>query len=642
MGTFFSAHRHNRQLINIELGISITVDARSITVERAWGAFVAFHALATLHPSDSQCLPYTHYLCPLSLPHLHPTSIPTRMPKKKDAELDSLDSHLADFRSAPNVQLRTPDQRNTQPSMQTTTTITTVNLPTHDGLGTFQLGDTVGMSAALQERLYAFEQFNPRRVTKRRRESPEPVPPQVEQEISEEMQRIQRIEEWRLDHSRVLLEEIRKQTRRRRGSELSSRRGRVEEAATAPASAASIASASDAVLGEADGEWHDQEDDDLILGMSEDGDEHGEGLWSRITRKFMVEVMGIDDEVLSILLGETLPKTVQQEESIDPSPTPRASDAVLAAFDAVSKEEAEGDDTSSSWRLRMLDRIAKELGHFVHRHMTTHPGAFTTYQRVQQMPLPYAGLPVIPEAMTPPDRERPHDYGRKVGKESQRGDPDEVDQGTTPHATAATAATTPSLPHFQPTILQARPTVPEGQHSSGSVATSGPSAAATPSQAASSQTFSQEEWEQDLDIKLVFRYLRSRFTSDAPPPTNSLQHHLHHHPLALNNNISMQDAAAKVARVRLHHPLVGRNTNRQAGDRRPMPAYRNMNMGVVVPTSPITGLRHQPSCASQSTRRSARRSSSLSSSRHYWDIGGSIGTGSMIAPAAPMGSWGEA
>ncbi|PTB74680.1 hypothetical protein M440DRAFT_6072 [Trichoderma longibrachiatum ATCC 18648] len=52
-------------------------------------------------------------------------------------------------------------------------------------------------------------------------------------------------------------------------------------------------------------------------------------------------------------------------------------------------------------------------------------------------------------------------------------------------------------------------------------------------------------------------------------------------------------------------------------------------------------MRHHSSCASQSTRRSARRSSV--SSRHYWDIGGSIGTGSMIAaaPNAPMGSWGE-
>lgn len=586
---------------------------------------------------------------PILLPSVLTTSVSnldTEQDAEDDAELDSLDSHLADFRTAPNAQPRAPvDQTAVQPSMHTTTTITTVNLPTHDGLGTFRLGDTVGMSPALQERLYAFEQFNPRRVTKRRRDSPDPAPPQVEQELSAELQRIQRIEDWRWEHGRVLLEEIRKQTRRRRGSELSSRRGRAEEAPTVPASVASIASASDVVLGDANAEWHDQEDDDLLVpGATEDGSEQDEGLWSRLTRKFMVEMMGIDDEALSILFGEALPETAQVEESKDVCSTPRASDAVLAAFDAVSREEAQDDDTSSSWRMRMLDRIAKELGQFVHRHMNTHPGAFTTYQRMQQMPLPYAGLPMIPEAMTPPDREMTLDHEREAEGGRRQSSLDEAARrATTDAATAAATIASPSLPHFQPTILQAQTADILGRKSTESVSAPGPSVAVESSQTTGQQTFTQEEWEQDLDIKLVFRYLRSRFTSDPPSSASSHPHHAHLLPLTHNSNISIQEAAAKAARVRQHHPLVGRNANRQASDRRPMPAYRNMNIAVGVPASPIAGLRHQPgSCASQSTRRSARRSSSLTSSRHYWDIGGSIGTGSMIAPAAPMGSWGEA
>ncbi|KAJ3472790.1 hypothetical protein NLG97_g10716 [Lecanicillium saksenae] len=90
---------------------------------------------------------------------------------------------------------------------------------------------------------------------------------------------------------------------------------------------------------------------------------------------------------------------------------------------------------------------------------------------------------------------------------------------------------------------------------------------------------------------------------------------------------SMQDAAARVARVRQHHPLIARA---RPMERRPFRA--------VTPSSPIAA-RPRSSCASQSTRRSARRSST--SSRHYWDIGGSLGTGSMIGPQGPMGSWGE-
>jgi hypothetical protein len=219
-----------------------------------------------------------------------------------------------------------------------------------------------------------------------------------------------------------------------------------------------------------------------------------------------------------------------------------------------------------------------------------HPGAFSTYSRIQQMPLPYAGLPIIPESNTS------HSAADNI------------------HPTKPEQA---SFPQFQPTMqTAAQPIDIRGR-------TAEPPA--EPVQAPRQDThmsnvFTQEEWERDLDMKLVFRYLRSRFMprSNNPPPSTTTH-------LATS---STQDIAAKLARVRQHHPLVSRMR----------PPTERRTFKATTPASPVA-LRHPSSCASQSTRRSARRSSV--SSRHYWDIGGSLGTGSVIASNGPMGSWGE-
>lgn len=476
-----------------------------------------------------------------------------------DAELDSLDSHLADFRH------QSQNTQNTQHS--------NVNLPTHDGLGSFRLG----LGTAAQEHLYAFEQFNPRRITKRRRSSLERDLGELqgpEAEFIEDLERTRRIEAWRWEHSRVLLEEIQKETRRRRNSEISRRsfKGPKKEAKQESTEAAASAATADAE--EDAGDWHEQEDDSFD--PQEDDDE---GLWSRLTRKFMHEVMGIDDRVLSVLFGEALPEEIEEELSTTPT-------LANPLYESLAEE------TSDSWQMRMIERIARELGLFVHTmsaHTHKHPGAFSTFTRVQQMPLPYAGLPVIPESFASLDK--------TSVKESKFA------SDITPTGTTA------SLPRFKPTI-QAMPQQEEEEPEEEIPEAATPKAPAPP-------TFTQDEWEQDLDIKLVFRYLRSRLFSETS------HSHTHHTPRPMN----IQDAAAKAARVRQHHPLVG---------------------GRFAEKPPV------PRACSQTTRRSARRNSltmsmsmssrhssrvsSRHSSRHYWDIGGS---GSMIASAGPMGSWGE-
>ncbi|KAK5660081.1 hypothetical protein OQA88_13550 [Cercophora sp. LCS_1] len=494
------------------------------------------------------------------------SAVPTDvLEPEDDLELDSLDSHLSEFRTAPYHYAQ--QQGHTAPVF-----------PGHDGLGSFRL-DGPGTNMEAQNRLYAFEQYNPNRV-KRRRESFDLARLELESEEAQEIERNRRVEAWRLEQSQLLLEDIRKETRRRRQSEASLQKARsVAEGPTTKGS-------TDEVVGESnisESDWHEQ-DSDETEGM-------GRGLWSNLTRKVIRDVVGIDDRLLAILFGEALP----DDESMSSTPKASQMHSSNPAF-ANLELESLGD---SAWQLRMLERIAKELGHFIHR-ISAHPGAFSAYSRVQQMPLPYAGLPVIPEATL--DNTEP----------SQK-----VDDSIF------------SMPQFQPTVSQpvdirgARPTGP---------APTMPSVTETATSEAP-PTFTQQEWEQDLDIKLVFRYLRSRFTPSRPtsPPFSSGTSHL--------ATSSTQDLAAKAARVRQHHPLISHSHTHH----RPRPVERR-TFKVTAPSSPVA-LRAAGSCASQSTRRSRRRDSvsSRHSSRHYWDIGGSVGTGSIIVSTGPgpMGSWGE-
>jgi hypothetical protein len=438
--------------------------------------------------------------------------------------------------------------------------------------------------------MYAFEKFNPHRV-RHRAESFNLAQLELETEEMQEVERNRRIDAWRLEQSQLLLEDIRKETRRRRQSEASIFKAQKERTIPQEAAERSVADEEAADINLSGTDWHDQDE------SSSSGERPG--LWGRLARKVICDLMGIDEKVLAILFGEALPDDGML------SSTPKAS-ATDTPFPAPGRIESES-SYDSEWQLRMLDRIARELGGLVHQ-LSSHPGAFAAYSRVQHMTLPYAGLPVIPEA--PADV---NDGGLRMD--------DSV----------------PYMPQFKPTvgraadILSAQPSEPPTP--------SGPTA---PDMSPSDMhSFTQEEWERDLDIRLVFRYLRSRFTSSRPtsPPFSSGTAHL--------ATSSTQEIAAKAARVRQHHPLVSHvhaHAHAHGGyHHRPRPVERRSFKAAAGPSSPVA-IRHPPgSCASQSTRRSARRSSisSRPSSRHYWDIGGSIGTGSVIASTGPMGSWGE-
>ncbi|GAO14305.1 hypothetical protein UVI_02033830 [Ustilaginoidea virens] len=455
-------------------------------------------------------------------------------PSDEDAELDSLDSHLPGFRSN-NSGLK-PPPRSSPHGVPV--------FPAHDGLGSFRLDQPV-LDAEAQNQIYQFEQFNPRKV-RRRLDSFDHTPSNLEGLYGQEEDKRQRIEAWRLEHSRVLLDEVQRETRRRRKSLASMQRSR------RPTEVESD-----------DLTWHDEE------ALEPEGLQ--EGFLAGITRRVVKDLLGIDDAMLSILLGEELPG--EDEEAL--SSTPRASQLgnqpILTAAD------------EPSWQIRILERLSKELGILVHQ-LSPHPGAFETYSKMQHMPVPYAGLPAIPES---------------AGTATPRNEP-----GTQSQA---------RVPEFQPTMhSHSQPVgIPDKQQT--------PRDGCGEERGVTDGDFTKEEWEKSLDVKLVLRYLVTRFTSRSSTSSSCSTPHREPTP---------QADSVQVARVRQHHPLIARNH----------PPVERRHYKAALSGSPAT-LRHHSSCASQSTRRSTRRSSC--SSRHYWDIGGSLGTGSVIASNGPMGSWGE-
>jgi hypothetical protein len=487
--------------------------------------------------------------------------------EEEDGELDSLDSHLHEFRE-PSVYIE---------SVEASGTV----LPTHDGLGSFRI-DRTAMGEEVQEHLYAFERFNPRRV-KRRRESMELGMLELETERAAEAERTRRIETWRMEQSRLLVDEIQRETRRRKQSLSSERKSSLEDREQEDV----------ATLSNVD---NGTEQDEVS------GDEN-ESFWNRITRRVIRDLMGIDDDLLSIIFGEALP----EDDDLSTTPPAEAARSIIAT----------NQYDQSSWEFRLLERIARELGILVNQ-ISDHPGAFSTYLHSQQKPIPYAGLPVIPEtARDAPTTTRPEE----------------------------STLTTPATPQFLPTLqTQTQPvSIPISSTSFAPSPLEDLESTPRPSNPLS-QPLTREEWERDLDLKMVFRYLRSRFTSKFRSSPTTLPTTLDFTTSGTSHlaTASTADTAARAARVRQHHPLVTRQKppgeRRRSIERRTWKATvpSGHGAGNVSPVLMQHMRRGSSSCASERGKRNS------GSSRHYWDFGGqSVGSGSLIASTGGMGSWGE-
>lgn len=475
-------------------------------------------------------------------------------------ELDSLDDGLHAFR-APSLPSTSPARVDQGPQAM---------LPTHDGLGGFQVS-----SQLAQDLLWQHEQYNPQRqphvpLQPRRRSSVQRHLDTVDEaETNVEYDRWQRIEKWRMDQSRALIQEIERETRRR----------------TSHASRTSMSRSVDYISPVRPIEPSSE------TATPREADETEESFWLRITRKVLRDLIGIDDSLLSAILGESLP---QDEGTQSQTPTEFNMETILA-------RQAEHDHSDPPlWQTRVIQRIARELGVLVHQ-LCDHPGAFNTYyQMTKDISNEYAGMSL----------------SRLTGSTISHKAPDT----SAPAPSETNAGDSMPSPQFAPTLQDAN----RDYEAQWGIEDEDPA-----SEPARLQQ-EQEYWERGLDVMMVFRYLRTRFsrrgymTADKYSPAPSPRH--------------TTDASRRAAIIRQHHPLVARAHSRRASQ------YSGVS-GPVGVSSPLVRPHRRPSssCASQSAKLSAlsSRRTLTGSSRNYWDIGGSESS-SAIGVGAGLGTWGEA
>jgi hypothetical protein len=494
----------------------------------------------------------------------------------ENAELDSLDDGLHAFHHH-------PFSSSSNALEQSGGTV----LPQHDGLGTF------ASSAGFQEQLWQFERYNPhRRRHVRRRSSIQKKLDEVEEEEELDMvdERTARIEKWRLEQSKAVLEEIERETRRRQ-RRLSRLRGAGTDVRPDLRESVRV----DSVI---------KEEPEAAKAV----EQPSESWWQRLTRRVIQDLIGLDESTLSVIFGEDLPA--------DPSPTPTQPSPLAAAAKQESRVTfRDGDD---GWEIKLLDRIAKELGILVHQLSET-DGAFSTYARGEVSRDPaYAGL-----AVDMPTRPRHAPTPRHRRRRSSH------------HATSD-ALFSPTLQH----------TPDETDTSLWGIDEEPVTQPPTTDEATQQE---REYWERELDLQTLFSHLRRRFSSTTSPTPAQPQAQPDTSPLlppSWSTNPTTTTSALSSSRptradlIRRHHPLISRAAEHaaQQQSRRRESALSSMMLSRAVHKRFGDELEEGGSCASQSTKRSRRSGST----RHFWLDPGSVGSeGVGTGRGEGLGGWGE-
>jgi hypothetical protein len=410
-----------------------------------------------------------------------------------------------------------------------------------------------------------------------------------EQEYPVDDERTARIEKWRLDQSRAVFEEIERETRRRRR--------RMSRTSTASDARPALGQASlENIL--------TRQDSGTLKDSPKDEQPQGESFWRRITRKVIQDLIGLDETTLSVIFGEQL--------ADDASPTPTQPSPIAAAASRESRVSFH--DSKPTWETKLIDRIARELGILVNQLAEYEGSAFNTYRNAENQQIEYASLP----------RNALHQPSLRQRRRSEK----------------ARVDTTKPEGLFTPTIPQASLT-PATEPADTSLWGIEEEPDQTTDEEASRLRKEREYWEKDVDVKMIFSYLKNRLSgNDAPVSSTPSSSLLPASWATAGPSTTTPESLRRAEVIRRQHPLVSRAADRAAeASRRRESLLRRHQASLVQKRS------GDSSCASQSTKRS--RHSRSGSSRHYWDLGGagegvSLGSvGSGPGMSSGLGGWGE-
>lgn len=555
----------------------------------------------------------------------------------EEAELDSLDDGLHAFHE--------PDRLDHSGGAV---------LPTHDGLGSF--GD---VSQAMQQQMWQFEREAPRRAKLRRMSSVQRTLDILEQydALAPEHDRTRRIEQWRLEQSRALLEEIERETRRmHKISRVNTARSRATSRAGSTLNGQTKSETPFASTVATPISEHPP----TITEETAEQEEVSEGFWHRFTQKVIRSLIGIDENLLSIILGEDLIEDAHSQSTPSRQPGPEEVPSIEDREAHVPIEE--------TWQHRLMVRIARELGMLVNQ-MSEHPGAFSTYMRTQEVPA-YAGLPntTMPAEISCPvsaSRSRP---------QSQQPSKTSINQVNEASLWGIEEESDDLLDH----ALREAPPLSEAQMRTKQ---------------------EQEYWEKDMDVKMVFNFLKDRFSSqssiypqpnysatpsivggmamheDVTTPGAELTPHYDFRPAMPDRRASVMSAistpysARRAALIRQHHPLTSRNADTGTAAHKRLSLQTqpfNLSSFASLPTTQTTSqtisgpsqaapVNFTPrinrsqrtassrSCASQSTKISKRSGSARGSrqGRNFWDSHSNSAHSNGVMGGGGLGTWGE-
>ena len=469
-------------------------------------------------------------------------------------------------------------------------------LPRHDGLGGFAaLREAAGLRPgesvkSLGSRKRSFDSHRqgdahnvaaPMRATAHRIE---------EGPLKEE--RRQRIEQWRSDHSRTICREIEKETRRQ-SAEVSRQSGSgVRHASRAKS-----------------GVW-DQRRPSLTAHVEIEGaettGEEDRTLLERIFNRVVHDILGIDDQTLALIFGESL--TSDETPVSDGLPVAKAARLEDQVGDYGVSEDP---DASKPWQ-KATKRFARELG-FLMEHISHHPSEDTIYESGER-------------AITEPTSSRTHPpRPSNARRPLSQSPPDQI-------TASNSIAFTPTLQRTAPVDLDERAAADAATFASlWGIESSfdSPETAA----AIRDSELKRKYWEASPDLKTIFsRFVYTRLNSSpALEDENSgtkLAAPSYPHSSPPRNLPATAPSAASLRRAALisqYHPLTSDHHNphhyrsHSYQHRHSSHSHRR--------TSQHKPWRQSESsvCGSESLRHgmgSSRATTSLSTSRNYWDIGG--------------------
>lgn len=257
-------------------------------------------------------------------------------------------------------------------------------LPKHDGFGTFPAS-----SSPVQDQIRQFEQHNPHRKPAGNRR-PSSVVRQLDAVLHDnilraETERMARVEIWSIEQSKILLDSVQREAGRRKRRTCPSNRGSKHDI-----SAYCKDGFGKGLSRPWDRGYRLEKSCDEVGEMEMESDEP---MLERITRRLIRDLLGIDDDVLSVIFGESLP-----EESSSLEASQMSSKSVFRL-----PEDSDRTIPIPGLEGRLFNRLARELGILV-KHSSDHPGAFSTLP--DAVDLDYAGVPVS-FSSSPQDQQRP-------------------------------------------------------------------------------------------------------------------------------------------------------------------------------------------------------------------------------------------